>query len=84
MTRVGSSSKKDTFDSRGRVFVSTDPASAAAAWHATTTGQDLTNVACPSARLCVLTTSAGSVLLATRRHHRRNSRDWSASSKRKE
>jgi hypothetical protein len=54
------------FDGRGRVFVSAHPAGDAATWHATATGQDFNDISCPSTRLCVLATSAGTVVIGRR------------------
>jgi len=51
------------YDGRGHVFVSARPGGGAGTWHATATGQDFTTVSCPSSRLCVLATSAGTVVI---------------------
>ncbi len=50
-------------DDRGNVLVSSDPPGGAATWQVTATGQSLTAVSCPSARLCVLSTAGGGVIL---------------------
>ena len=52
---------------RGRIFVSSRPTGGASTWHATATGQDFTTISCPSARLCVLGTSAGTIVIGRRR-----------------
>ncbi len=49
-----------------RVLVSTDP-SRARSWTATQLGHGLTGVTCPSNRLCLVTTNAGSVYVGRRR-----------------
>jgi len=49
------------FDRRDRVLVSTDPGGGASSWKPATLGSGLTGVACPSSRLCLVTTKAGTV-----------------------
>lgn len=58
------------FDGRGHAFVSSRPAGGPDTWRTTATGQKLTAVACPSVRLCVLTTSDGTVVIGRATHPR--------------
>jgi hypothetical protein len=50
-------------DRRGRVLVSADPGAGASSWKSASVGSGVTGVTCPSARLCLLTTGAGTVRL---------------------
>jgi hypothetical protein len=54
-------------DQAGRVLVSTNP-SHPRSWTATELGSGLTDVACSSSRLCLVTTKAGSVYVGRRRN----------------
>jgi len=49
------------FDRRDRVLVSADPGGGASSWKPATLGSGLTGVACPSSRLCLIATDAGTV-----------------------
>jgi hypothetical protein len=55
------------FDRRDRVLVSTDPSGGVSSWKPAALGSGLTGVACPSSKLCVVTTDAGTVRLGRRR-----------------
>jgi hypothetical protein len=48
---------------RDRVLVSVDPGGGASSWKSAALGPGLTGVTCPSARLCLATTDAGTVRL---------------------
>jgi hypothetical protein len=50
-------------DRRDHVLVSAAPGGAASSWKSAALGSGLTGVTCPSSRLCVITTAAGTVRL---------------------
>jgi hypothetical protein len=56
------------FGQRDRVLVSSDPGGGVSSWKPAALGSGLTGVACPSSKLCVVTTDAGTVRLGRRPH----------------